>query len=512
MRARLLNDAYLRLMKGRLEKIERFSSAAGEVQRAQLRYLVERAADTEYGRRYGFDAIRTEEDFRRKVPLITYEGLQDYVERLMRGENYLLWPDKITSFAKSSGTTRSKSKYIPVSREAFQYCHIRGGKDLFALYIREHPESGIFYGRNVSLGGSLHPSPQAGIVCGDVSALITCNLPFWTGFRRSPRREIALLHNWEDKLEGMVKDTLHRDVRGFLGVPSWMMLYLERTLAASGKDTLREVWPNMELFVHGGVSFDPYRTQFKALMGEPFRYLETYNASEGFFGIQDSLSQPDMLLMLDYGIYYEFVPVEETEKEQPRAVGIEDVEVGRNYALAISSNAGLWRYLIGDTVMFTSVRPYRFRISGRTRHFINTFGEELIVENADKALSATCTETGIEIRDYTAAPVFLDNRNRACHQWLVEFVSEPADLRDFSLRLDKHLKEVNSDYEAKRSHDLMLKQPQIIPLPQGTFLRWLEAKGKLGGQHKVPRLSNNRELADEILSLAGLSDPETKNA
>lgn len=508
MSASLLNNAYLRMMKGRLEKIDRFSSAAGEVQRAQLRHLVEKAADTEYGRRYGFGAIRTEEDFRRKVPLISYEGLQDYVERLMRGEDYLLWPDRISCFAKSSGTTRSRSKYIPVSREALRDCHMRGGKDLFALYVREHPDSGIFHGRNVSLGGSLHPAPQAGIVCGDVSALITCHLPFWTYFRRSPRRGIALLHNWDEKLEGMVKDTLHRDVRGFLGVPSWMMLYLKKALEASGKNSLREVWPDMELFVHGGVSFDPYRTQFKALLGEPFRYLETYNASEGFFGIQDSLSQPDMLLMLDYGIYYEFVPVEELDKERPLAVGIEGVEAGRNYALAISSNAGLWRYLIGDTVMFTSVRPYRFRISGRTRNFINTFGEELIVENADKALSAACAETGAEIRDYTAAPVFLDNRNRACHQWLVEFVSAPADMRDFSARLDAHLKAVNSDYEAKRTGDLMLKQPQIVSLPQGTFLRWLESRGKLGGQHKVPRLSNNRDIVDEILTLSGISKRE----
>lgn len=500
----LLNNAYLRLMKGRLEKIERFSRAAGEVQRAQLRYLVERASDTEYGKRHGFDSIRTEEDFRKKVPLITYEGLQDYVERLMRGENYLLWPEKITRFAKSSGTTRSKSKYIPVSREAFQHCHLRGGKDLFALYIREHPESGVFSGRNVSLGGSLHPTPQPGIICGDVSALITRHIPFWANLRRSPRREIALLHDWDEKLEGMVKDTLHRDVRSFLGVPSWMMLYVEKALETSGKNSLREVWPNMELFVHGGVSFDPYRTQFKALMGEPFHYMETYNASEGFFGIQDTLSQPDMLLMLDYGIYYEFVPVEEMDREQPQAVGIEEVQTGRNYALAISSNAGLWRYLIGDTVVFTSTKPYRFKISGRTRHFINTFGEELIVENADKALSAACAETGAEIRDYTAAPVFLDNRKHACHQWLVEFASEPSDLQDFARRLDEHLKAVNSDYEAKRSHDLMLKQPQVVSLPQGTFLRWLEAKGKLGGQHKVPRLSNNRETVEEILTFAGM--------
>lgn len=497
----ILNAPYLFLMKGRLKEIEAYGRKAANVQRKQLRQLLSRGTGTEYGGKYGFGSIRSEDEYRKKVPVISYEDLQPYVERLMKGENYLLWPEKIRWFAKSSGTTNAKSKYIPVSREALLGCHYKGGKDLFALYLKDHPKSGLFSGKNVSLGGSLHPCPLPGLYCGDISAIITQNLPFWAESRRTPGKTVSLMDGWDEKLERMARTTIRQDVRSFLGVPSWMMLYLQKALEISGKATLREIWPEMELFVHGGVSFGPYRSQYKMLMGEPFFFLETYNASEGFFGIQDDLSQPDMLLMLDYGVYYEFIPMEEIGSEYPLSLGIEDVQVGKNYALAITTNAGLWRYMIGDTVVFTSKQPYRFKISGRTRHFINTFGEELIVENADKALLKACQETKAEITDYTAAPVFLDSRNRACHQWLIEFKKAPDDMEAFTLSLDRHLKEINSDYEAKRFNDMLLKSPEIVSLPEGSFLRWLQSKGKMGGQHKIPRLSNQRDFVEEMLRL-----------
>lgn len=497
-----IDSIYLKLMRKRLREIDGFSVHAGQIQQKQLNCLLQKAADTEYGKKYGFSEIRSAKDFSRKVPLITYPDLQTYVERLMRGENGLLWPESIKWFSKSSGTTHSQSKYIPVSREALYRCHYKGGKDLFALYLQSHPESGVFSGKNISMGGSLHAWPDnPHIRCGDVSAIITQNLPFWAEHQRAPRKHIALMDEWEAKLQKMAETTIRQDVRSFLGVPSWTLLFLQKALALSGKQNLREVWPNMELFVHGGVSFTPYAEQFKKLIDSPFSYWETYNASEGFFGIQHTENEKDMLLMLDYGVYYEFLPTEEIGSPSPRTVNIEEVETGRNYALIISTNAGLWRYMIGDTIIFTSLKPYRFRISGRTRHFINTFGEELIIENADAGLAFACTHTKSEISEYTAAPFFLDANNHARHQWLIEFKKPPESTEAFAELLDTKLKELNSDYAAKRYKDLILKKPEIITLPEGTFLKWLKEKGKLGGQHKVPRLSNNRQYADEILNL-----------
>lgn len=501
-----IDSFYLRLMRRRLREIDSFSVHAEEIQQKQLQYLLQKAADTEYGRKYCFAAIRSEEDFRQRVPLITYPDLQPYVERLMRGENRLLWPTPIKWFSKSSGTTHSQSKYIPVSREALDLCHYKGGKDLFALYLQSHPESGVFSGKNISMGGSLHPWPaNPDIQCGDVSAIITKDLPFWAELRRAPKKRIALMDEWESKLQKMAETTIRQDIRSFLGVPSWTLLFLRKALEISGKRNLREVWPDMELFVHGGVSFTPYAEQFKSLLGEPFSYWETYNASEGFFGIQHTENEKDMLLMLDYGVYYEFLPVEETGSAHPHTVTIGEVETGRNYALIISTNAGLWRYMIGDTIVFTSLKPYRFRISGRTRHFINTFGEELIIENADAGLAFACTHTKSEISEYTAAPFFLDADNHARHQWLIEFKRPPENIDAFTELLDTKLKDINSDYAAKRYNNLILKKPEIIVLPEGTFLAWLKEKNKLGGQHKVPRLSNNRQYADEILNLLNVS-------
>ncbi len=501
-----INSIYISLMRKRLKAIDSYARNAEDIQHRQWANLVRRAASTEYGRSYRFADIRTEQQFREQVPIIGYPELQPYIERLMKGEDYLLWPEKIKWFSKSSGTTGTKSKYIPVSKEALAYCHYKGGKDMYALYMRNHPDSGVFKGKTVSMGGSLRAWPDnTQVHCGDVSAILTQYLPFWAESRRIPKRDIAMMDNWEQKLPMMAEATLKQDVRSLMGVPSWILLYLEKILELSGKQSLHEIWPRLELLIHGGVSFTPYRKQYETLLGPSAHYIETYNASEGFFGMQD-LENEDMLLMLDYGIYYEFLPVEEWDKEKPQAIGIDKLEIGKNYALVISTNAGLWRYLIGDTLIFSSLHPLRFRISGRTRHFINTFGEELMVNNADKALSAACAETGAEISDYTAAPVFLDASNQARHQWLIEFKKTPDNLQTFTVSLDAHLKDLNSDYEAKRSNNILLKQPEVVPLPTGTFYAWLKQKGKLGGQHKVPRLSNSREYADEILKIKSMED------
>lgn len=501
----LIDSFYLRFMRKRLREIDDFAVHAEEIQRNQLSDLLEKGACTTYGRKFGFGNIHSAEQFSQNVPIVSYQEIKPYVERLMQGEDRLLWNKKIKFFSKSSGTTGSQSKYIPVSRQALSDCHYKGGRDLFALYLQANPGSGLFAGKNISMGGSLHPwKDNPKICCGDVSAIITDQLPFWAEIRRAPSRKIALMDEWESKLRLMAQTTLRQDIRSILGVPSWVMLFLEKVLELSEKETLPEIWPNLEVFIHGGVSFIPYSQPLKKLLGDDCRFWETYNASEGFFGIQYDNSS-DLLLMLDYGVYYEFMPVEEVGKANPKTIGIGDVEVGKQYALIITTNAGLWRYLIGDTIVFTSVKPYLFKISGRTGSFINTFGEELIVDNADHALADTCAETNTEINEYTVAPVFLDADNCARHQWLVEFKRKPADMALFADILDRKLKELNSDYGAKRYNNLILKKPEIVALPERTFYSWLKDKGKLGGQHKVPRLSNDRRYADEILNFASLN-------
>ncbi len=502
----LIDSLYLRLMRNRLREIDAFSAHGAEIQRGQLSALLDKGKHTEYGRKFGFAKIGSDDDFRKNVPVASYEELQPYIERMMRGEENLLWPGKTRFYSKSSGTTNAQSKYIPVSSQALRKCHYKGGRDLFALYMRENPGSGLFAGKNISMGGSLHPwKENPRVCCGDVSAIITRQLPFWAEWRRAPGKRIALMDEWESKLRLMAQETAKQDVRSILGVPSWVMLLLEKVLEVSGKRNLSEVWPNFELFVHGGVSFVPYARPLKALLGENCRFWETYNASEGFFGIQ--YNQPgDMLLMLDYGVYYEFLPVEDIGRKDAATSTLAEVVPGKQYALVITTNAGLWRYLIGDTIVFTSVKPYTFKISGRTRHFINTFGEELIVENADRALDFACSRTESEISEYTVAPVFLDADNCARHQWLMEFKRPPADMDGFAALLDQKLKELNSDYGAKRYNDMILKMPEIVTLPEGTFYEWLKIKGKLGGQHKVPRLSNDRQYADEILKFVSKRD------
>jgi hypothetical protein len=501
----LINTVISWLMKQRIHQIELFMKYPHEVQLEWFRKLVQAARSTEWGTRFGYSSLCTPEEFRNRVPLNDYDSLRPWIDRLRKGEKNLLWPSEIKWFAKSSGTTSDRSKFIPVSPEALEECHMKGGKDLLSVYCTNHPESKLFAGKSIAMGGSrqmMEVGTESYYYQGDLSAIIISNLPFWAEFRRTPDLSVALMEEWENKIEEMAKITIQHDVTSISGVPSWVLLLFNRILEKTGKSNLLEVWPNFELFMHGGVSFIPYAEQFrKILPSRQVAFLETYNASEGFFGIQDRDGSKDMLLMLDYGIYYEFIPMEEFPKEHPKTLDLSQVTTGVNYALVISTNAGLWRYIIGDTIRFTSLKPYRFRITGRTRHFINAFGEELIVDNADKAIATACDKCRAVITDYTAAPVYISGNERGAHEWLIEFAVPPDDIGRFTAILDNALKAANSDYEAKRYRDLLLQEPIIRVMPAGTFYNWLKSKGKLGGQNKVPRLSNERKYVEEILQM-----------
>lgn len=492
------------IMKQRLHQIELFMKFPNEVQLDLLKRLIIEARHTEFGRKYDFSSIRSAKEFRERVPLHDYESLKPYILRLKSGEQQLLWPSDVRWFAKSSGTTNDKSKFIPVTTEALEECHYKGGKDLLCLYFHNNPETQLFNGKLLSLGGSHQINSLTNdSFYGDLSAILIQNLPFWIQLFRTPERSIALMDEWEEKIERMAQVTMNENVTNIAGVPSWTLVLLNRILELSGKNDLTEIWPNLELFVHGAVSFTPYKEQFKRLIPKPdMYYLETYNASEGFFGIQDQLYSDEMLLMLDYGIYYEFLPVGEWDKEHPQTITLDQVSLHENYAIIITTNAGLWRYKIGDTIVFTSLNPYRIKITGRTAHFINAFGEELIIDNAEKALAETCQQTGAIIRDYTGAPIYFSDQDSGGHEWLIEFAQHPADLHDFVVLFDEALKRHNSDYEAKRYHDKILRLPIVRDVPQGTFYNWMKSREKLGGQHKVPRLCNNRQYIEDILSHA----------
>jgi hypothetical protein len=496
----IINSVLTWLVKKRLHQVEFFMKYPEEVQQDWFLKLVSTAENTEWGRKYDYAGITSLQDFKNRVPVNTYEELKPYIDRLRAGEQNILWPSDISWFAKSSGTTGNKSKFIPVSKEALEECHYKGGKDLLAFYCNNVPETAIFNGKLLGMGGSwAYENGQRLSYHGDVSAILMQNLPFWVELMRTPSISIALMDEWESKIEQMASVTKDEDVTAISGVPSWTLLLCKRVLEMTGKSLLQEVWPNLELFVHGGVSFSPYREQYRRIMPPGLNYLETYNASEGFFGIQDDLGSDDMLLMLDYGIFYEFMPIDQLGSEFPLTLRLEDVKPGENYALVISTNAGLWRYLIGDTIQFTNLNPFRIRITGRTRSFINAFGEELIVDNADKALVTACEKTTAVIRDYTAGPVYFDDQAMAAHEWLIEFETEPENLEYFTEIMDNALKSLNSDYEAKRYHNMILHPPIVHSLPKDTFYNWLKSKGRLGGQYKVPRLSNNRELIEEIM-------------
>lgn len=492
------------IMKKRIHQIELFMKYPHEVQGEWFRKLISYAKNTEFGRQYDFKSISSYETFRERIPLSDYDTIKDDINRLMKGEQNIFWPTDIRLFAKSSGTTSEKSKFIPVSDESLEECHFKGGKDMLGIYCQNFPDTLLFDGRGLAMGGS-HSMKEVNneeFYVGDLSALIIQKLPNWVEFIRVPKRKLALMGEWEEKIEKMAHATIPHNVTSLSGVPSWTLLLLNRILEITGKENILEVWPNLEVFFHGGVNFAPYREQFEMLIPSPqMHYNNTYNASEGFFGLQDRKNNEELLLMLDYGIFYEFIPMEAFDREQPEAIPLSEVQSGVNYAMVITTNAGLWRYMIGDTVKFTSIDPYRIEITGRTKSFINAFGEELIVENAEKALDIATSKCNAIIQDYTAAPIYLNGKENAAHEWLIEFAKEPDNLEFFSETLDNALKSLNSDYEAKRYHDMILRKPIVRKMPPKTFYNWMKMRGKLGGQNKVPRLANNRQYVDEILKM-----------
>lgn len=504
----LINSVLSWLIKKRIHQIELFMKYPHEVQGEWFRKLIQAGQDTEWGKKYGYDSIKTPEEFKERVPLNTYESIKPYIDQIRSGQQGVLWPTEIKWFAKSSGTTSDKSKYIPVSQEALTECHFKGGKDMLSLYCNNFPNTALFSGRGLAMGGSQRITEYntASYIEGDLSAIIIQNLPSWAEFIRVPKRSTALMDNWEEKIEKMAEETIPHDVTSLSGVPSWLLLLLRRVLSKTGKSNIHEVWPNLEVYFHGGVNFRPYYEQYASItMPGRMSYMETYNASEGFFGLQDRSGSQELLLMLDYGIYYEFLPLQDLESDHPKTLGLSEVDMDTNYAMVISTNGGLWRYIIGDTIKFTSLDPFRIQITGRTKNYINAVGEEVIVDNAEKALMIACKKCGASVNEYTAAPLFMKNNNKVAHEWLIEFAAEPADLEYFTETLDNALKSLNSDYEAKRFHDMVLCPPIVRKMPSSTFYTWLKEKGKLGGQNKVPRLSNNRIYIEEILKLAELN-------
>lgn len=497
-----VNALFSFLIKKRMQQIELFRDNPRMAQLEVFHFLVQQARYTEWGRKYGYADIHDPDEFRARVPVQDYEDVKPYVQRLRVGEQNLLWPTDARWFAKSSGTTSDRSKYIPVSREALEDCHYKGGKDLIAFHYQQFPESKLYQGMSLVVGGSSTIEHLRGdAYSGDLSAIIIRNLPIWVELRRTPVIETALMENWEEKIERMARETMREDVSCIAGVPSWTLILLKRILELTGKKNILEVWPNLELFMHGGVSFRPYRAQFEALIPSPtMNYLESYNASEGSFAIQDRHGADDMLLMLDYGIFYEFVPLDEVGKLHPRTLLVHEVEPDVAYAIVISTNGGLWRYMPGDTVRFTSLKPHRIQVSGRIRSFINAFGEELVVENADKGIEAACKATGAVVSEYTAAPVYMDAEARGGHEWVIEFGTPPADLGDFVRIMDDTMRNINSDYDAKRRGDMALRAPLVHAVQPGTFYAWMKQRGKLGGQNKVPRLCNDRVLIESLLA------------
>jgi hypothetical protein len=490
----------------RINQIELFKKYPFETQQEILYQLLGKAASTEWGKKFRYSSITSIKEYQSRFPVQTYEDIIPYVDRLRKGETDLLWPGEIRWFAKSSGTTSTKSKFIPMSYEALEDCHYRAAKDILVIYTMQRPETRIFSGKCLTLGGS-HKMNQFSndSLYGDLSAILIENAPFWVDIIRTPKQKVALLEDFEEKLDLITKSTVNENITNFSGVPSWYLVLIKQILAYTGKSDLLDVWPNLEVFFHGGISFIPYREQFKKLInGEQMNYMETYNASEGFFGIQDDPGRCDMLLMLDYGIFYEFIPAENINSASPPVYTIGEVEKGVNYAIIISTNGGLWRYMMGDTIVFTCLDPYRFRISGRTKHFINVFGEEVIVDNADKALETACNTTGAIISEYTAGPVFMNTLSKGSHEWIIEFATDPSDFNQFVEVLDNTLMSVNSDYEAKRYKDLNLVKPIVWSVPKGTFNTWLKSKNKFGGQNKVPRLSNTREYIEDLYKIAGI--------
>lgn len=498
----IVNSIASWFLKKRFHQIELFLKYPVEVQEELLQNLLQKAKHTEIGQEYDFSSVTTYREFANRVPITSYEDNESRIERARQGESNIFWPKPIKWFAKSSGTTNAKSKFIPVSQESLEDCHYAASKDLLCMYLNNNPESQLFVGKGLRLGGSKELYEENGTVFGDLSAILIDNMPFWAEFSSTPSSEISLMADWEIKMQAIVNETIKENVTSLAGVPSWMLVLLNNVMDTTGAKNLFEIWPNLEVYFHGGVSFDPYVDQYKKLLPrDGFKYYEIYNASEGFFAIQDQNHSNELLLMLDYGIFYEFIPMKTYGTPDQKIIPLSEVEKGENYAIVISTNAGLWRYKIGDTVRFTSVSPYRIRVTGRTKHHINVFGEELIIENAEAALRKVSKLTHTEVVDYTVAPIFMEGREKGAHEWIIEFKTPPEDFTSFSQLLDKSLQEVNSDYEAKRFNNTTLNAPKIHCGRERLFYDWLKQNDKLGGQHKVPRLSNSREYLEELLSL-----------
>jgi hypothetical protein len=498
---KLLSPAISRLARIRHWRIAQWANDPIASQREVLQDLITHGQYTEFGRKYRFNQLFNIRDFKEAIPIHEYEDLKPYIDRIMQGEENVLWNTPVNWFAKSSGTTNDKSKFIPITQESLEDCHFQSAKDVLTMYYNNRNESDLLTGKGLVIGGS-HQISQLNeeMQYGDLSAVLLQNTPIWANWIRTPELSIALMDEWEEKIEKMAHHTIQEDVTSISGVPTWTLILIKRILAVTGKQTLKEVWPNLELYIHGGVSFTPYRAQFQQLIGQGCSYLEMYNASEGFFAAQVSPEEEGMLLFTENGIFYEFMPIAEYGKPKPKTIGLKDIVVGENYALVISTNGGLWRYLVGDTVQFISKFPFKLKVSGRLKQYINAFGEELIADNADKAIAIACEKTGLLVTDYTAAPVYFGEHNQGAHEWLIEFEQTPASTEQFTVELDAALKNLNSDYEAKRHKDMALTMPIVHALGKGIFNKWLKQKGKLGGQHKVPRLSNERLYVDEIKS------------
>ena len=498
----IINSIASFLLKKRIHQMELFLKYPNEVQEELLFSLLKQAENTYIGKKYGFTSITNYKTFSERVPVSTYEELEPLIEKTRKGAQNIFWNTPIKWFAKSSGTTNAKSKFIPVSAEALENCHYKASKDLLCLYLNNNEDSQLFVGKSLRLGGSKQLYEDNNTFFGDLSAILIDNMPIWAEFSSTPSSSISLMGDWENKMPAIINETIKENVTSLAGVPSWMMVLLNKTLEETGKNNMHEIWPNAEVYFHGGVNFDPYREQYKKLFPKDnFQYYEIYNASEGFFALQDLNNSNDLLLMLDYGIFYEFIPMDTFGKDNQKVIRLNEVELNKNYAVVITTNSGLWRYLIGDTIRFTSLNPYRIRVTGRTKHYLNVFGEELMVENTEMALTATCKTLHCEIIDYTVAPIFMKDKQKGAHEWMIEFKTLPENLTNFSVILDQNLQNLNSDYEAKRYNNMTLNPLVLNVARPKLFYDWLKENDKLGGQHKIPRLSNDRNYMEQLLRM-----------
>jgi hypothetical protein len=495
----IINSIASWVLKQRIHQIELFLKYPNEVQNELLLNLIRQAEATVVGETYDFESIKSYASFAERVPVSSYEELEPLIERTRKGEQNVFWNEPIKWFAKSSGTTNAKSKFIPVSNSALEDCHYKGSKDLLCMYLNNNENSQLFVGKSLRLGGSSQIYEDNKTYFGDLSAILIENMPMWAEFSSTPSNKVSLMSEWESKLNAIIAETKTENVTSFAGVPSWLLVLMNRMLLETGKENLMEVWPNLEVYFHGGVSFEPYKEQYKKIIpDDAFKYYEIYNASEGFFAIQDENYSNDLLLMLDYGIFYEFIPMDTFGTPNQKIIPLADVELFKNYAIVITTNSGLWRYLIGDTVRFTSLNPYRIRVSGRTKHHINVFGEELMVENTDTAIARTCATLHCEVKEYTVAPIFMKDKEKGAHEWMIEFQKPPVDVKLFQKLLDENIQSLNSDYEAKRYNNMTLNELTINVARENLFYDWLKKKDKLGGQHKIPRLSNQRDYLEEL--------------